>query len=378
MELKTSERLTERHVQAIWYDRDLRPPELATCSGEAVNVVNPGEWNLGPGPDFRNAVFEVGPERKRVKGDVEVHLHPSDWTRHNHERDPEYKRVVAHVVWHDGRAPCGLPPDAMSICIGDKVLAEGGFTPSMVDVSAYPFSRLPLPDRPCFEAFRGKTDEAIATIAAAGKRRLAQKAARLRSIRAARPGEDGQIFYEEIMNALGYKLNSRAFRQMARSVPACALLAEPQIAVRAMQTAAGFYEWRYSGNRPWNSPARRIVAAANIFTKTDIFSMRTLSGFDRTQCREAVKQLSRGGWIGRGRAAAILANVIVPFAGASPDWLPPEDVSSVIKLTALRLFGRDHDPAIYRGNGLMLQGLIQIYREYCLGIYPWCQNCPLA
>ena len=52
--------VTERHVQAIWYDAALRPRRLRTRRGSEVTVVDPGEWNLGAGPDFRNAVLEIG------------------------------------------------------------------------------------------------------------------------------------------------------------------------------------------------------------------------------------------------------------------------------------------------------------------------------
>ena len=75
--------ITERHVQAIWYDAALRPKNLTTRRGSEVTVVSPGEWNLEAGPDFRNAVLEIGKERRRVVGDVEVHLCPSDWEVNN-------------------------------------------------------------------------------------------------------------------------------------------------------------------------------------------------------------------------------------------------------------------------------------------------------
>ena len=35
--------LTERHVQAIWYDAALRPKRLVTRRGSEVIVVSPGE-----------------------------------------------------------------------------------------------------------------------------------------------------------------------------------------------------------------------------------------------------------------------------------------------------------------------------------------------
>lgn len=57
--------ITERHVQAIWYDRAFRPSALYTRRGTPLAVVDPGAWNLGPGPDFLGAVLEVGKERRR-------------------------------------------------------------------------------------------------------------------------------------------------------------------------------------------------------------------------------------------------------------------------------------------------------------------------
>ena len=89
-------------------------------------------------------------------------------------------------------------------------------------------------------------------------------------------------------------------------------------------------------------------------------------------------------FIGRGRAAAIIANVILPFAMAEertaecPAWLPPEDVSQPVRLTAFRLFGRDHNPSVlYSSNGLLIQGLLQIRLENCIERYPGCEGCGL-
>jgi hypothetical protein len=36
---------------------------------------------MEPGPDFLGAVLRIGPERRRIRGDVEIHLRPSDWRR---------------------------------------------------------------------------------------------------------------------------------------------------------------------------------------------------------------------------------------------------------------------------------------------------------
>ena len=115
------------------------------------------------------------------------------------------------------------------------------------------------------------------------------------------------------------------------------------------------------------------------------FELADTSDFSRSGCRDMVMAMSRDGYMGKGRAAAVLANVIAPFAlaegriGEVPDWLPPEDVSSPVRLTAFRLFGRDHNPsAHYANNGLLIQGLLQIHREFCLRLHPDCGRCEIG
>ena len=98
-----------------------------------------------------------------------------------------------------------------------------------------------------------------------------------------------------------------------------------------------------------------------------------------------IRVMTDGRRMGRGRAGAILANVVVPFALGSgrisgvPGWLPAEDLSAPVRLTAFRLFGRDHNPsAFYSANGLHIQGLIQIHRAFCLQVHPDCGACALV
>ena len=406
--------LTERHVQAIWYDAALRPPHLVTRRGQEVRVLSPGDWNLGAGPDFRRAVLEIGPERRRVVGDVEVHLAPSDWDLHGHGSDPNYRNVVAHVTWGCGPTPGSLPPGAVSIWLGRFVTANTAFSPDQIDLRAYPFARLPLEGRPCERWLSGDPDEAKSVLATAGRRRLALKARRLagrlceraRQVPAADGGEGvrtasaaetvrEQVFYEEVMTALGYAKNAVQFRHVAERIPIAALPREREAAQAAFRVAGTFETWERSGFRPWNTPERRLARAAAAFVETPLLALRGAADFSKRSCREMVKTMCgtpragddgvRERCMGRGRAAAILANVVAPFAIAeerladAPDWLPPEDLSEPVRLTAFRLFGRDHNPAaLYATNGLFVQGLLQIYRDCCLPLYPDCGRCRLT
>ena len=387
--------ISERHVQAIWYDAALRPARLVTRRGSEVRVLDPGEWNPCAGPDFRNAVLEIGPGRRRVSGDVEIHISPGDWELHGHGSDPRYRDVVAHVTWRCGPEPPSLPAGAVSIWIGRFMASRTDFSADQIDLSAYPFSALPLDGRPC-EALVGHDPErARQTLAAFGRRRLEIKARRI----AGRLGvvcARRQVFYEEVMTALGYSRNAEAFRRVAARVPIDDMPEDADAARTALLVAGGFEMMARSGCRPENTPERRLAGAAAVFRLTDTMALADASDFSRKSC-DAMIATMRGGrdsaafaaglgsLMGRGRAAAVIANVVVPFAMAEghvrevPEWLPPEDVSRPVRLAAFRLFGRDHNPArCYASNGLLIQGLIQLHRDLCLVHHPDCARCGLA
>ena len=356
--------LTERHVQAIWYDAALRPSTLRTVRGGDVTVVDPGTWNLEAGPDFRQAVLELGRDRRRVIGDVEVHLRPADWSAHRHGDDPAYRNVVAHVTWYRGEPPPELPEKCVSICLGTFLRTRNDFSPDEIDVTAYPYAKLPRTERPCERFFGRNPDLGLAVLRAAGVQRLWIKARRFQ-MRFMRTGDPEQVFNEELFAAFGYTKNSESFRALAERLPLSELPATEEMAREALNSVAELeivrrHPWRLSNVRPNNAPSVRLSDAAAIFT----------GGKPRH--------------LGPRLSSAILANVIVPFALARgvlrepPLWLPPEDLNTTIRLAAFRLFGRDHNPALYSGNGVLLQGLIQIHRDYCLAAHPDCAACGLV
>lgn len=380
-----SEMPVERHVQAIWFDRALRPAGLRTRRGETVRVVTPGVWNLGAGPDFRDAVLELGDARVRVKGDVEVHLCPADWDFHRHGADPRYRNVIAHVTWGCGPDPESLPPGAVTIWLGRFMAADPAFSVESIDLAAYPYARLPEEARPCERTVGRDPETARRVLAAAGRHRLRMKARRLLG-RLCAESDRRQLFYEEVMGALGYARNSAQFRRVARRVPLGELRDGPEAARTAFAAAGSFEEWDRLGCRPNNSPEARLAKAAEVILATPMMRLLDAERFDAAELREQIRAISSPGrCMGRGRAGAVIANVVVPWAIAegrladAPEWLPPEDVSEPVRLTAFRLFGRDHNPAaFYACNGLLIQGLLQIFRDDCLKHHPDCSGCRLA
>jgi len=85
----------ERFLQIIWNERHLAPA-LTTVSGQALQVISPGVWNVSGGPDFRGASLVIA--GRLLHGDVEIHRRSSDWQRHGHQQDPAYNGVILHAV----------------------------------------------------------------------------------------------------------------------------------------------------------------------------------------------------------------------------------------------------------------------------------------
>ena len=402
-EYRAGGRWTERHLQCVWYNASLRPDALATDDGEPVEVESCGRWNLEAGPDFLDAVLLVGTERRRLVGDVEVHIRPSGWTQHRHNADPRYANVIAHVTYF------------------------------------YPHAVLPATPRPCQLVWGEDPDKGIAILEAAGRHRFDLKTRRIQDLADAL-GDPLQALYETMMAGLGYKQNAQPFRDLARAYPLASWTGDRRTDYARLlglagllpdaseSTAAPFVRdlwdrwwrapvrtaepapvWHLNSVRPLNHPVRRLAAAAALFSSRAAFASFVGSldpsqpKFARVLCRaladrarfeEVEPLLSLTGeprrpvaLLGPARAAALAANAILPFLAATrPELagqlcrgLPSETVSAPMRTMANRLFGRDHNPgALYSADGLRQQGLLQIFADFCLNARGGCSNCRFA
>lgn len=99
--------MTERLFQYIWQFQYFSKPDLVTTAGEAVTILHPGRYNTNQGPDFLDARIQIGD--KTWAGHVELHLAASDWIKHKHDKDKNYRNVILHVVWQNDIPEGKLP-----------------------------------------------------------------------------------------------------------------------------------------------------------------------------------------------------------------------------------------------------------------------------
>lgn len=305
---------SERHLQCIWFDSQLRPTALQSADGELVTVEDPGRWNLESGPDFLDCTLTIGPQNRKIRGDVEIHIRPRDWTDHDHSIEGEYSRVVAHVTFFPGTvAPHSLPRGAIQIAMQNPLRAIPSFSFDSIDLAAYPFSA-PAPVPPCSAKMADWTpDDKGMLLDSAGHERLRRKSEQLAS--AIESTGKHQAFYSEILAALGYKNNRKPMRHLAALVPVD-LLREVAYGdrIRAYAVLLGVSgllpaeqssrwdvatrqfirtlwdhwwklearwdrrtmkraNWKLAGIRPPNHPLRRLAAAAGLFAaKQDLLA----------------------------------------------------------------------------------------------------------
>jgi hypothetical protein len=273
--------------------------------------LHPGFVSVEGGPDFRGAVIQIG-DAAPSSGDVEIDLRVGGWRAHGHDRNPDFKNVLLHVVWerlgvppsggagNDGRLKAELrtrPPASLSLCDAlDAPIAELGLWLENDPPRALP------------ENWRGQCCVALRELDETRQGRILDAAARVRfqakaeqfRARARHAGWE-QSLWEGLFRALGYKHNvwpmqnlaewrSRwlrgtdpVFTLQARLLGLSGLL--PVELTRVPAGSDGYLRrvwdcwwrerdefsdcilpravWKFHGLRPANHPQRRLALAAH-------------------------------------------------------------------------------------------------------------------
>lgn len=89
--------MKEDFLHYVWQFKKFDVLDVKTVQGDAITIVNSGQYLQLAGPDFFNAQLTIGGQK--WAGNVEIHLKSSDWYIHSHETDTAYDNVILHVVW---------------------------------------------------------------------------------------------------------------------------------------------------------------------------------------------------------------------------------------------------------------------------------------
>lgn len=111
--------MTEEFLYYVWQFKLFENP-ISTLDGESVYVENPGQRNVNAGPDFLQASLKINDVR--WVGNVEIHVKTSDWHLHGHDHDPNYERLILHLVYHHDTD--ALPHDCPLVELQHKIPSD--------------------------------------------------------------------------------------------------------------------------------------------------------------------------------------------------------------------------------------------------------------
>ena len=330
---------SERALAVLWQKAPTLRHGLVTQDGRRLRVIYPGRPNHRAGPDFHDAIIS-NEDDEILRGDVELHLNAPDWYGHRHHEDANYNGVVLHVVLHPKRSTqsrqhTGLKAPIVSLGPVAAVLDEA--KPPLLDV---------LPES---TADGGLT--VGETLDLAGDERFLGRSKGF-TMDLDRQGPD-EVIYAALMEALGYASNRAPFRELAKRVPFESmgwLRDEPRgtraMAIRAtllgasgllpsLRTTEGAGQltrlWRQVGAtkpmpaaswklfrvRPANHPLQRIAGAAMLVDRYIETGLATgLEDPSSLGARGLMERLAARPYVGNGRAADVVVNVVLPFLHA--------------------------------------------------------------
>jgi hypothetical protein len=112
--------MTEKLLHYIWQFGYFNKSALSTTTGEPLQVLFSGAYNIHQGPDFLDAKIKIG--NLILAGSIELHIKTSDWRKHKHSNDENYKNVILHIVWEHDEEAHHLPVLALQTRVSSILL----------------------------------------------------------------------------------------------------------------------------------------------------------------------------------------------------------------------------------------------------------------
>jgi len=203
--------MKEDFLHFIWKFRLFNSLELETTEGEKIEILKTGIHNHDSGPDFSMASVKIGD--KIWNGNVEIHIHSSDWTKHNHQNDMAYGNVILHVVYeNDKNIYLHNPGDLPVLVLKNLILPEY--------LSKYNKLNLSKDWIPCASQFPEidsfKLNSWLERLAIL---RMQRKSAEVIKIYYDTDKDWNETYYRWIFRSFGFKINSGAFQNLAEIIP---------------------------------------------------------------------------------------------------------------------------------------------------------------
>ena len=199
--------MTEQLLQYIWQFQYFNLNELCTTEGEQAIIINRGTHNKNQGPDFLKATIKIA--GTTWVGNVELHIHASDWQSHQHSGDKNYNNVILHVVWKNDKK-LDLPFPVMELQGRVSKLLLGRYNELMKTGTFIPCEKnIHQADQLTWMAWK----ERLLV------ERLQEKSAIVLQCLAESTYHWEAVFWWLLARNFGMKVNGEAFEKIARTLP---------------------------------------------------------------------------------------------------------------------------------------------------------------
>lgn len=398
-----------------------------STDGEEVEIVQFGEWNHGPGPDFLNCAVRV--QGIVHQGPIELDTRPSDWESHGHATNPAFDEVILHLV---------VEPSARTYFTRSSQHRK---IPQVI-IPAERLLQLLPPNLQQAPVTLGRCYQPLANMPLDRVEDLLKKAALHRARQKAKlflcvQENHGypQALWQALATALGYHQNRLAMTLLAQRAPLARLrnlgpldrtaylfglagFLVPELPDKAPPESSAWLQelwsswwknrpnpdprplpWKFTGIRPSNHPQRRLATLACLLTvwpTVEKHSRHSLSDFSET-----LRSLGDPFWslhytltskriakpitlFGKERVQDFLINTLHPLRLAESEdahWphyqkLAGGTPSERTKRAAYRLFGERPEKREFLRKAWQQQALLQVYQDFCLKDQSDCVDCP--
>lgn len=406
--------MNEEFLYYIW-KYQLFKCQPFTASNKLINVRSPGQLNLDSGPDFFNAIIQIG--NTVWAGNIEIHINSSDWYKHGHQSDPEFNNIILHVVYeHDMNIKRNsgeqIPTLELKNIISKQLLSKYlNFSRSLIDI-------------PC----KGQLSS-ISRIEQLGwfdnlisERLMQRHQSYIRRWQNSR-GDLLEIYYQNIFRYMGNYTNADSMELLARKTPlkilqknknsilylesllfgqsgllssdfidqyAKNLLMEYNyLKVKFRLSPMRNHNWKFMRMRPASFPTIRISQLANllyynscdirsIFLNTSVSSIRNMLDIEASEYwndHYRFDQLSYGKpkKIGNTAMDSLIINALTPMLFShGKNYSKPDYCDSAIKMLSdigpenNRIIRKFKTLGINIKNAMDSQAVIHLYNFYCL------------
>ena len=223
-------------------------------------MLDRGTWNqIEEGPDFKNARLLLA--GKMIKGDIEIHLHSHDWSRHRHNLDSNYNKVILHVCIFTN------PTSIQSL----SLRKDGQTVPILILLPHLYCAVEEYAENQALAELSGKGSKVASKLdklgclsrADMGNHMLKRWESKIgfAQVRLAKQGWTNAC-HQWFLEVLGYRRNRSPMVRIAQAFPIeywQRSKTDPQEVYFSQE------DWRLRGCRPANHPQKRIMQYANLW-----------------------------------------------------------------------------------------------------------------